>query len=330
MAERDRALERAHQLGREALHFRIGQGRQLIGKQLRRRQQIAQVVIDLRHRQTERRQPAFLMQHGGELALHGGELLFRRADFIAAAGFGNDARRIFRIGAERDHVRGDPPHRPHQQVMQREEHQHRGDAGDHQRQQQDVHGEGQHRLAQRRFVENDFDELAFRHRRRTDEPHHVVRLAKQQRVEGVHHGAPPRHVAHVDVLLDLRRHVGSGQQAALGAHLHRHGARADAFQDLLRQTLRHHAARRGVEHQRGGVRGGQPIVEPVEPEIGDRRDVNENFRHHHEQDGEEQQLAGKADARGPRRARRRQRNWLARWLGSRFQNRLNRRFAAKL
>ena len=101
----------------------------------------------------------------------------------------------------------------------------------------------------------------------------------------------------------LRRHIGGGEQAALGAHLHRHRARADAVQDLLRQAFRHHAARRGIEHQRGGVRGGQAVVEPVEPEIGDRRHVDENFRHHHEQDGEEQQLAGKADARAARAGR---------------------------
>ena len=142
------------------------------------------------------------MQHRGELALHGGELLLGGADLVAAARFGDDARRIFRIGAERDHVGGDAPHRPHQQVMQREEHQHRGDAGDHQRQQQDVDREGPHRVAQRRFVENDFEELAA-HRRRPDHPHDVAGLAEQQRVEGIHDGAPPRHAAHVDVLLDL-------------------------------------------------------------------------------------------------------------------------------
>jgi len=38
LAECDRALERAHQLGRKALYLRIRQGRQLIGEQLRRRQ----------------------------------------------------------------------------------------------------------------------------------------------------------------------------------------------------------------------------------------------------------------------------------------------------
>ena len=145
---------------------------------------------------------------------------------------------IFRIGAERDHVVGDAPHRAHQQVIEREEHQRRGDAGDHQRQQQNVDRERPHRLAQRRFVENDLEKLAVRHRRRPDHAHHVVGHAEQQRAEGIHDGVPPPHIAHVDILRDRRRHVGGGEHAALVAHLHRDRARADAFEDLLGETLR--------------------------------------------------------------------------------------------
>ena len=85
LAEGDGALERAHQLGREALHLRVGHVRELVGEQLRGGEQIAQVVIDLGHRQPERGEPALLMQHEGELALHGGELLLGGADFVAAA-----------------------------------------------------------------------------------------------------------------------------------------------------------------------------------------------------------------------------------------------------
>ena len=44
------------------------------------------------------------------------------------------------------------------------------------------------------------------------------------------------HVAHVDVVMDLRRHVGDREQAALRAHLHRHRARADAAENLPRQV----------------------------------------------------------------------------------------------
>ena len=176
--------------------------------------------------------------------------------------------------------------------MQREEHQHRGDAGDRQRQHQNVYGERPHRLAQRRFVENDFEEVAA-HRRGSHHAYHVARLASQQRIERVDDRLATTTLPHVDVLRDLGRHIGSGEQAALIAHLHRHGARADAFQNLVRQAFRHHAARCGIEHERRCVRGGKPIVQPVQAEICDRRHVNQNFRHHHEQDGEQQQLAGR-------------------------------------
>ena len=88
-------------------------------------------------------------------------------------GHGDDARRILRIVAEPHHVRGDAAHRPHQQVMQREIDQHRGDAGDDERQQHDVEREAQHGLAQRRLVQHDLEEVAA-HRRRPDHPHHVL------------------------------------------------------------------------------------------------------------------------------------------------------------
>ena len=100
LAERDGALERAHQLGREALHLGVGQGRKLVGEKLRRGQQIAQIVIDLGDREAERGEPALLMQHRGELALHGGELFFARCRFrrrgpiraMMRAGFSGSAR----------------------------------------------------------------------------------------------------------------------------------------------------------------------------------------------------------------------------------------------
>ena len=239
--------------------------------------------------------------------------------------FGDDARRIFRVVAKRHHVLGDAPHRPHQQIMQREVHQHRGDAGDQQRQQHDVDGKFQHRLAQRHLVEHDLEKLAA-HRRRPHHAHDVIRLAGDQGVEGVDDRPPPRHRAHIDVLVDRRRQVGDGQQAALIAHLHRHRSGADAFEDLLGEALRHHAARRGIEHQRGGMRGGQPVVEPIEAEIGDRWNIDQDFRHHHEYDGEQQQLAGEAQAQGARRAFCGRPDRFVCRIGFRSQLRLNRRF----
>ena len=107
-------------------------------------------------------------------------------------------------------------------------------------------------------------------------------------------------VAHVDVVIDRRRQIGAGEQPALLAHLDGDRARADAVEDLPRQRIRHHAERRGIEHQRGGVGRRQPVVEPVDPEIGDRGHVDQHSRDHHQRNGQQQQLAGQAEpARRP-------------------------------
>ena len=147
LAERDGALERAHELGCEALHMRIGDLRQPLGEQLRRGQQVAQVVVDLRHRQPERGEMVLLLQHRGDVELHGGQLALGGADLVEAVRRRDNARGIFRVGAERHHVGGHAPHRPHQQHVQREVDERGGDRGDEQRQQQDPDREFHHRLA---------------------------------------------------------------------------------------------------------------------------------------------------------------------------------------
>ena len=163
------------------------------------------------------------------------------------------------------------------------------------------------------FVENDLEEVAA-HRRRADHAHHVALLAGEQGLERVHDRVPPGPLPHIDVLRDFGRHVGGGEQAALIAHLHRNRARADAVENLFREAFRHHAARRGVEHERRRVRGRKPVVQPIQSKIRDRRNVNQNFRHHHEQDGEQQQFSGEADARLSRRPKRTAQLHLVRWL----------------
>ena len=132
-------------------------------------------------------------------------------------------------------------------------------AGDEQRQQQDVDREAQHRLAQRRLVEHDLDELAA-HRRRADHPHHVV-VAAEQRLEGIDDGAMPRHVAHVDVVVDRRAASRTTASRRRCWPIFIATARAPMLSRIWRASvLRHHAARRGVEHERGGMGGGEPVV----------------------------------------------------------------------
>ena len=79
------------------------------------------------------------------------------------------------------------------------------------------------------------------------------------------------------------------------SHLHGHRTRADAVEDLARELFGHHAARRGVEHQRRRMRGREPVVQPVHPEIRDRRHVDQHFRHHHEQKRQAEQLSGQSE-----------------------------------
>src|SRR5690242_20999692 len=58
---------------------RVGQAEQAVGDQLRRGEQVAQVVVDLRHREPERREVALLLQHRGKVALHRAELIDRKS-----------------------------------------------------------------------------------------------------------------------------------------------------------------------------------------------------------------------------------------------------------
>ena len=167
--------------------------------------QVAQVVVDLGHREPERGEMVLLLQQRGEIELHGGELALGGADLVGAVRRRDDAGGILRLGAERHHVGGHAPHRPHQQEVQREVDQRGGDRGDDQRQDQDADGKIHHRLAQRRLVQHDLDELAA-HGRRPHHPHDVA-VGAHERVEGIDDGAVPGHVAHVDVVIDRRRHV---------------------------------------------------------------------------------------------------------------------------
>ena len=72
------------ELGRKALHIGIGQGEQAVGNELRRAEQVAQIVVDFRHREAERRKPALLLEHRGEFGLHGRQLALGDADLVGS------------------------------------------------------------------------------------------------------------------------------------------------------------------------------------------------------------------------------------------------------
>ena len=185
--------------------------------------------------------------------------------------------------------------------MQREIDQRRGDRRDHQRQQQDVDARSAASPAR-----SGSSSITISTKSPPIGAGPTTRMTSLSAQRTASRRRPtmasqPRHVAHVDVVMDRRRHVGDGEQAALVAHLHRDRLRADAVEHLPRQAVRHRCrSAPALQHQRGGVRGGEPVVQPVQPEIGDRRHVDQHFRDHHEQDREDEELARQAEARRAR------------------------------
>jgi hypothetical protein len=115
--------------------------------------------------ETQRREPALLMQHRHQIALHVGQFALGDPDLVAALARHDDPRRTFRILVEADQARGEPPHRPHEEIMQSKVDQPRGQHRDEERDHHDVAGEPVHRLAQRQLVGDHLDELRAARRR---------------------------------------------------------------------------------------------------------------------------------------------------------------------
>src|SRR5690606_9811699 len=113
-AEADSAIERSYEFWREALHRRIGDGRQAIGYELGTGQHVPQVVVDLAYRQPDLRKSALLLKHLRELPLHSCELPLGDANLVPTLGRNDDAARVLRILAESEHVVRNPHHRAHE------------------------------------------------------------------------------------------------------------------------------------------------------------------------------------------------------------------------
>ena len=107
--------------------MRVGDARQPIGEQLRRGEQVAQIVVDLGDRKAEGGQPVLLRQHRSQIELHRCQLALGGADLVLPPRRHDDARRTLGRLMERRHVGGEPPQRPHEHVVQRKENQRRRD-----------------------------------------------------------------------------------------------------------------------------------------------------------------------------------------------------------
>ena len=191
--------------------------------------------------------------------------------------------------------------RPHEQIMQREIDQRRGDRRDQQREQQDVAREARTSSARSgpssiTISMNSAPGGALPH-----DAHDIAVGAEQQRLQRRPDGARrvstragrPRDGSACGMSLTRK-------QLALVAHFDRDHLGADAVENLL-----HHLGRQvdlvalgclRVEHERNGARDREPVGEPVQPEIRDRRHIDQHFRDHHEQDREQQKLAREAEA----------------------------------
>ena len=233
------------------------------------------------------------MQHRHQVALHVRQFALRDADLVAALARCDDSRRAFRVFVEPDQVCSQPPHRPHEQIMQREIDQQGGEGCDPKRHHQEIARKTIHRLPQRQFVDHGLDELPAA----GCGPHHAdgVVAGLQHGLEGIDDRRPHRQRPHVDVMVDRRRQIGAGEQAALLSHLDRHRAGADAFENLPRQRIRDHARGRCVQHQSCGTGRRDTVVEPVHAEIRDRRHVDHQPGDHDQGNGEQQQLARQAE-----------------------------------
>ncbi len=216
-------------------------------------------------------------------------------------------RGIFRVLPEAHHVRGQPVQRAHEQVVQREIDQRRGDRRDQQREQQDVAREREHLRAQRALVDHDLDEIGAR-RPLPDDAHHIRVGADDQCGKRIPDGTHRCRFAQIDVVMNFMRQVAGGEQLALIAGFDRHHLGAQAVENLLHDVLGkleffRLAQRVGffaacVEHDRDRARHGEAIGEPVQAEVRDRRHIDQHFRDHHEQNREEQKLARQTKARG--------------------------------
>ena len=136
--------------------------RQAVRQQPRRRQDVAQVVVDLVRGRADLGQPRLLAQRGAQLALQVLELAVDDADLVvavdAAAGrcrASSGSRRKATMSADRSCKR--PDHQP----AQREIEQGGGEQRDDDRQHQHAHGVVVHRDAHRQLVDHDPDHRAW-------------------------------------------------------------------------------------------------------------------------------------------------------------------------
>ncbi len=235
--KRHRPVERGDQPRRQPLHHRIVDRRQPFGGQLRTRQYVAQIVLDLGDRAAQGRKPRLLLQGAIDIALHRGQFAFGDSDLVAPRRCHDDTARIFRVLPEPDHRRGDPPHRPHQHEIEAKKNQHRRHDRNQQPHQQRALGIDQQRSPDRFFAHDHFHGLRVRNMGGRDDAQHPV-AAFEQAVGGFHDLVPKPRPRQIDGAVQRFGHALHEKQFALLAPLQHHGIGARPHQKLAAQRGR--------------------------------------------------------------------------------------------
>ena len=122
-----------------------------------------------------------------------------------------------------------------------------------------------------------------------ENPQHPL-TAEEQRVERSRHRGDRAGAGKVDVLVDLRRHLGDHEQPRDAALAHRDRLGADRHQHVVLQCPRQALRILLDEHDGDRSRRTQPLLQPAQLEIGDGGQENQHFRDHHEEHREREQL----------------------------------------
>ena len=130
-AQGDSAVDCPDDTGRHTPDFRIFALLQPVEGQHRRGEHASQVVIDLGHAFTQRRQAVFLVQGISQRRLHDRQFTLRDTNFITALARLDGHIRVLRIGPELFHGGRDPAHGPDHHQLQAEINQPGREQGNH-------------------------------------------------------------------------------------------------------------------------------------------------------------------------------------------------------
>ena len=269
-----------------------------IRQALRRRQHVAEIVVDLGHGDAERCQTRLLMERGAQCALHIVELLLRDADLVAASRGLDDPGPVFRIVAKGDHVLRQAAHRHHHHPDQRQVYETGRDRRDHKAQAQNAPAEGAQLFLQRRLVHDQLDQGVRDLRRPADHSDHSVllrnqttdRVADQREETGL-----PQIVARLDAADWLLDH--QHQLAGTIRFLKRNRVDSDVTQNLPLYAGIDHVGRTGLEGQDPQVPGRQLLFQVGQPVTPHGWRENQDLRQHDKKHRQNQET-GRQTARG--------------------------------